>query len=86
MPDMNAAARALAHPVRARALELLALGPASPTQLANGLEVPLGTVSYHVRTLLSLGLIELLETVPRRGAIEHHYRAIVKVSMTVERL
>jgi hypothetical protein len=32
-------------------------------------------VSYHVRTLRQLGLIELDHESPVRGAIEHHYRA-----------
>jgi DNA-binding transcriptional ArsR family regulator len=84
--DNALAARALAHPLRARALELLALGPGSPRQLALGLDAPLGTVSYHVQTLLRLGCIELLETIPRRGAIEHRYRAVVRVRVTIEHL
>jgi hypothetical protein len=32
-------------------------------------------VSYHVRQLADLGLIKLVKRTPRRGAIEHHYRA-----------
>jgi hypothetical protein len=32
-------------------------------------------VSYHTRYLLDLGLIDLIETQPRRGAVEHYYRA-----------
>jgi DNA-binding transcriptional ArsR family regulator len=84
--DNALAARALAHPIRARALELLAVGPASPRQIAHGLGEPLGTVSYHVQTLLRLGLIELLETLPRRGAIEHRYRAVARVRLTIEPL
>jgi hypothetical protein len=33
-------------------------------------------VSYHVRILARLGLIELVRTTPRRGAVEHHYRSL----------
>ena len=44
-------------------------------RFADKLAEPLGNVSYHVRTLADLGLIELVRKVPRRGAIEHYYRA-----------
>jgi hypothetical protein len=40
--------------------------------------VPLGTLSYHTRLLRDLGWIELVRTVPRRGAVEHFYRASVR--------
>jgi predicted transcriptional regulator len=30
-------------------------------------------VSYHVRQLEKAGLIELVATKPRRGALEHYY-------------
>jgi DNA-binding transcriptional ArsR family regulator len=69
------AVKALAHPVRVRALAILVEREASPSELADELGEPLGNVSYHVRLLHDLGLIELVSTTPRRGAIEHHYRA-----------
>jgi hypothetical protein len=40
--------------------------------------VPLGNVSYHARVLARLGCIELVDTVQRRGALEHYYRAIMR--------
>ena len=69
------AVKALAHPLRVRALAILTERDASPSELAEELGEPLGNVSYHVRLLHELGLIELVRTTPRRGAIEHHYRA-----------
>jgi hypothetical protein len=36
---------------------------------------PLGNVSYHVKTLLEYDCVELVKTEPRRGAVEHFYRA-----------
>lgn len=69
------AVKALAHPLRVRALAILTEREASPSELAEELNEPLGNVSYHVRLLHDLGLIELVGTTPRRGAIEHHYRA-----------
>ncbi len=66
---------ALGHPLRARILTALDAGEASPKELADALGENLGNVSYHVRTLARLELIELVRRTPRRGAIEHHYRA-----------
>jgi len=68
--------RALAHPLRARVLGILEERRASPRELADELNAPLGTVSYHVRTLAKLKLIKLVKKTPRRGAIEHHYEAV----------
>jgi DNA-binding transcriptional ArsR family regulator len=55
---------------------------ASPNQLATELELPLGRVSYHIRLLNDLGAIELVRTEPRRGALEHFYRAVTTVWFT----
>ena len=71
-------AKALAHPLRVQLLAALNEGVASPNELAKRLEEPLTNVSYHVRMLHDLGCIELVETEPRRGALEHYYRAIVR--------
>jgi DNA-binding transcriptional ArsR family regulator len=49
---------------------------ASPSELAGELEEPIGNVSYHMRTLAELGMVELVRTEPRRGAVEHYYRAV----------
>lgn len=71
-------AKALAHPLRVQLLAALNEGVASPNELAKRLEEPLTNVSYHVRMLHDLGCIELVDTEPRRGALEHYYRAIVR--------
>jgi DNA-binding transcriptional ArsR family regulator len=67
--------KALAHPLRVRILAILEERPASPVELSRMLGSSLGVVSYHVRTLFDLGLLKLVRTTQRRGAIEHHYRA-----------
>jgi DNA-binding transcriptional ArsR family regulator len=71
-------AKALAHPLRVQLLSALNEGVASPNELAKRLNEPLTNVSYHVRMLHDLGCIELVETEPRRGALEHYYRAIMR--------
>jgi DNA-binding transcriptional ArsR family regulator len=68
-------AKALAHPLRVRILTSLHKGISSPNQLAQELGEPLGNVSYHVKTLLEYDCVELVKTEPRRGAVEHFYRA-----------
>src|SRR3954462_5029406 len=67
--------KALSHPLRVRILAILEERTASPVQLAQLLDASLGVVSYHVRTLERFGLIKLVRTNPVRGAVEHHYRA-----------
>jgi hypothetical protein len=71
-------AKALSHPLRAHVLTILNERVASPNQIAVELEEPLGNVSYHVKTLAEMGCIELVRTEPRRGAIEHFYRAVIR--------
>src|SRR5215212_10623161 len=71
-------AKALSHPMRARILAILNERVASPNEIADMIGERLPNVSYHVRALLDLGTIELVDTAQRRGAIEHYYRAIVR--------
>jgi DNA-binding transcriptional ArsR family regulator len=69
--------KALAHPLRWRILELVSeRGEASPSELARALDQPLATVSHHVRVLRESRSLELTRTEPRRGALEHYYRAL----------
>jgi DNA-binding transcriptional ArsR family regulator len=75
-PDAHVA-RVLSHPLRPQILQILSLrGEASPNEIASELGVPLGTLSYHTRLLRDAGWIELVREVPRRGAVEHFYRAV----------
>lgn len=67
--------RSLAHPLRIQILELLTDHVASPTSIADDLEVALGDVAYHTRALDRYGALELVDTAQRRGATEHFYKA-----------
>ena len=75
-------AKAYAHPLRIHILGMLDERVASPSEIASELDAPLTHVSYHVRQLASLGLIKLVRTTPRRGAVEHHYTAQIRPSIT----
>ncbi len=67
--------KAMSHPLRVRIFAMLQERAMSPVQLAGLLGASLGVVSYHVRTLHRLGLVELVGETRVRGAVEHHYRA-----------
>jgi DNA-binding transcriptional ArsR family regulator len=73
--------KALGHPVRVRALEILNARVASPSELAKELGEPLGNVAYHVKILEENDAIELVRTAPVRGALEHFYRASVNTQI-----
>jgi DNA-binding transcriptional ArsR family regulator len=70
--------KAISHPIRHRVLVLLNDRVASPNEIANEIGESLGRVSYHVRQLAEVGAIELVRTEPRRGAVEHFYRATAR--------
>jgi DNA-binding transcriptional ArsR family regulator len=74
--------KALGHPLRQRLLSRLNETVASPSELADEFGERLPNVSYHVRILADLGAIELVRTTPRRGAVEHHYRATLRPSFS----
>lgn len=71
-PDLMGA---LAHPIRL-AIMRGASNEFSPKEVADTLgDVSIQLVSYHVRILRDAGLLKLSRTEPRRGALEHFYRA-----------
>jgi DNA-binding transcriptional ArsR family regulator len=77
--------KALAHPIRVRALQLLEGRTLTPKQIAAELDLPLENVSYHVRTLAKFGLIKLeRRRMGRRGAVEHLYRTASRPRITAE--
>ena len=70
--------KALGHPLRLRVLETLGGGDGEELtnrELANRLNVDPGHLHFHVRMLLSAGLIELVD---RSGGREKPYRAVAR--------
>ncbi len=78
------AAKAVAHPLRAAILERLYDREASPIELAREMKEPLGAVGYHFRALAKLGAITLVRQRQVRGATEHYYTAVVRISVHQE--
>lgn len=74
--------KALAHPLRVQILGILETRAASPNELSQELGAALGNVSYHTRELLRFGLVKLVKKTPRRGAIEHYYKATKQPQIT----
>src|SRR3954447_20934077 len=70
--------KAISHPLRHRLLGMLDGRTASPNQLAPELGLPPRRGRCHSRLLHELGAIELVGTEPRRGALEHFYRAVTR--------
>jgi DNA-binding transcriptional ArsR family regulator len=68
--------KGLSHPVRVECLTVLTKRVASPRELSEVLEHDLSNISYHVRTLDELGLIELVKEESVRGAVAHYYKAV----------
>ena len=67
--------KALSHELRVEILTILNERVASPNELSKELGEGLSQVSYHVKVLRDYGCITQVKTVPRRGAVEHYYRA-----------
>lgn len=56
----------------------------SPKEIADGLNLKTPNVSHHVKKLLRMNLIELVEEKVVRSAIQHIYRAVVRPIMSDE--
>lgn len=72
--------RGLSHVLRQHILLATVQREISPNELSKALDEGLSQVSYHVKVLREDcdGLIEQTRTEPRRGAVEHYYRASAK--------
>ena len=66
---------ALGHPVRRQILRSLVRRDGSASAISKELELDLSVVSYHLNQVLAreCGIVELVEAVERRGALEKIY-------------
>jgi hypothetical protein len=75
-------AKALSHVLRQHILLAAVQGDVSPNGLSKALDEGLSQVAYHVKVLCrEYGVIEETHTEPRRGAVEHYYRATAKTML-----
>jgi hypothetical protein len=63
------------HPARDQIIDVMrSYGqPISPTRLAKVTGATLGSIAYHVRTLVAAGVLVLADEGRVRGAVEHFY-------------
>ncbi len=76
--------KSLAHPLRVKILALMNDREWSPNELSEELVEGLSQVSYHVKVLRDFEMVEMTKTEPRRGAVEHYYRAIERAYIPSE--
>lgn len=83
----------LKHPERVRILEVINEAPMSPIRFLQGgyssrkfksKQEGLSYLSYHFRELEKAGLIEVIDAIPRRGAVEHVYSGRARFFYTSE--
>jgi DNA-binding transcriptional ArsR family regulator len=65
--------RALSHPIRVEILENLRGRIASSSELSREMNKSLGVISYHAKTLVRCGCLELVHAEPRRGTLENFF-------------
>jgi len=70
--------KAFTDPIRNRLLHILANQEATNQQLASLIDEPQAKVLHHVRFLLDVGLIKLVEQRVRGGNVEKFYRATAR--------
>lgn len=66
--------KALSHPIRIEILEALRGRIASPSELSREMDQRLGVISYHTKTLVKCGCLELVHAEARQGSIESYFR------------
>lgn len=71
--------KGLAHPIRLELLGILSYRNISPKEFARHRGEPVSNLGHHFRTLEKLRCIELAETRPSRGSVEHIYRRVKRV-------
>ena len=67
-----------------KVLTVLAERAASPKEIGEILGLKTPTVSHHIKKLLKLGMIELIEEKDVGGTIQHIYRAIIRPLVSTE--
>ncbi len=72
------------HPLRVDALAILNERTASIAQIADIMGVEANKIEHHVKDLHDAGCIEIVRTVPRRGAHEHYYAATLRPNINDE--
>lgn len=71
--------KAFTDPLRVKVLRILAERAATNQQIADVLGQPHAKVLYHIRFLVDVGLIKLVDTQIKGGNVEKYYRALANI-------
>lgn len=66
--------KAISHPYRIEILESFEDASATAKQIADKMGEPHAKVNYHIKTLLKVGILELIEEKVKLGIVEKYYR------------
>lgn len=77
-------AKALNHSTRTQILAILNDRCASPSELAELLDIDLGNVSYHCKVLREQDCVEVVGKEQVRGAMKTYYRATTRMLLDTE--
>lgn len=71
-------AKALSHPIRVEILEALQGRVASAGELSREMDQTPAVISYHAKTLINCGCVELVHREPHHGSIEHFFGSALR--------
>lgn len=72
----------IGHEVRIDIIRICHERTASPTEIAKETSRSLSLVSNHVAVLKKAGVLELVKSEPRRGALKHYYHSAVPAKIS----
>jgi DNA-binding transcriptional ArsR family regulator len=78
--------RALANPLRLRIIQAVQTEALNTKRIAQQIGEPPSKLYYHMEALERLGLIELVETRPKRGTTEKYYRSAARKFIVAHQL
>ncbi|SHJ84710.1 winged helix-turn-helix domain-containing protein [Paramaledivibacter caminithermalis] len=65
--------KAIAHPYRLEIIESFEESSATAKQIADKMQEPHAKVNYHIKTLVKVGILELVEEKVKLGIVEKYY-------------
>lgn len=66
--------KSIAHPYRLEIIESFEEASATAKQIADRMEEPHAKVNYHIKALVKVGILELIEEKVKLGIVEKYYR------------
>lgn len=71
--------KAISHVYRIEVLDAFENKPKTAKQISEYMGEPHAKVNYHIKTLVNVGILELVEEVVKLGIVEKYYRPVAKL-------